>query len=299
MNTPPTVHVLHNDWDAYCLLDSGNRQKLERFGDYVVVRSEPKAWWKPALPERDWKKAVATHKEAGGWQFSPKAPRTWQLNYGDTLRFEARLTEGSKHLGVFSEQSAHWKWIEALGKKTRGEPKKALNLFGYTGAATLVAAKAGFAVTHVDASRPAISWARHNQTLSGLGNAPIRWILDDALKFLRREVRRGNRYDLVMLDPPSFGRGPSGEVWKVEVMLPELLELCRQVFSEQPLAMIMTLYSLEASPIMLGNLLRQTTEGLKGEVSIGELALKPEAPEIPAQPNWLPLSLWARWENGV
>lgn len=294
MSQTPDIEVLFSQWDAYALLDSGNRKKLERFGPHTVVRGEPKAWWRPSLPAAEWAKAVAVHDDDRGWNFSPKSPRSWELKWKN-LSFEAKLMEGSKHLGVFPEQSPHWEWIEALGKRFPKGEKKALNLFGYTGAATLVAANAGFAVTHVDASRPAVTWARANQANSGMEQAPIRWILDDALKFVRREVRRGNRYDLILMDPPSFGRGPSGEVWKVEIQFPELLELCRQCLSERPVGVAMTLYSLEASSLMLGNLMRECMREHAGTVRTGELALRPEAGENGAK-NWLPLSLWSRWE---
>lgn len=180
-------------------------------------------------------------------------------------------------------------------------PLRLLNLFGYTGVASLAAAAAGFAVTHVDASKPAIAWGRHNQSLSNLDDAPIRWILDDALKFLRREIRRGIRYDAIVLDPPSYGRGPNGELWKVETRLPELLALCRQALAENPRFILLTLYNLEASPLMLANLLDQTTRGLPGDISRGELALMPNPEPGSLHPaeslHPLPLSLWARWQS--
>ncbi len=290
MNPSPAIELLSSQWDAYALIDSGNRKKLERFGPHWVVRGEPKAWWKPTLDAGQWAKAVAVHDDDRGWKFSANAPRSWQMQWNG-ISFEAKLLEGSKHLGIFPEQSPHWEWIAKLGaKQPRGE-KKALNLFGYTGAATLAAAKAGFAATHVDASRPAVTWARANQERSGMSQEPIRWILDDALKFMRREVRRGTRYDLIMMDPPSFGRGPNGEVWKVEVQFPELLELCRQCLSDKPVGVAMTLYSLEASSLMLGNLMRETMRAHDGKITAGELALAPQSGE-----NLLPLSLWSRWE---
>ena len=292
MSEIPTIEVLSSQWDEYALIDSGNRKKLERFGPYRVVRGEPKAWWKPSLSADHWEKAVAVHDDDRGWKFSAGAPRAWKMKWNG-LSFEARLMEGSKHLGIFPEQSPHWEWIAQLGRTWGQEGKKALNLFGYTGAATLAAAKAGFAVTHVDASRPAIAWARANQESSGLGRAPIRWILDDALKFVRREVRRGNRYDLIMMDPPSFGRGPNKEVWKVEVQFPELLELCRQCLSPTPVGVAMTLYSLEASSLMLGNLMQEAMREHPGKISVGELALTPQNGG-----HLLPLSLWSRWEAG-
>ena len=211
------IDVLKSDWRGYELLDSGDRLKLERFGDAVVVRSEPKAWWKPSRPDL-WKSADARYfddeKKDARWVFNKKisAPvMDW-----DGIKFRTKFMDGTKHLGVFPEQSPHWKFIAESGAKFAGGRKpKLLNLFGYTGAATLAAAKGGFAVAHVDASKPSVDWARKNQSESGLADAPIRWIVDDALKFARREARRGVSYEAIVLDPPAFGRGPKNELWKL------------------------------------------------------------------------------------
>jgi len=300
----PHIQILASDWSDYALLDSGRRRKLERFGAQTIIRSEPKAWWEPALPESEWARAQAVHVDDDRWQLAPGAVREWTMRWRD-LTLQTKLTDASKHLGVFPEQSPHWEFIQAgsgeqgAGSKRTlalagGEPPKLLNLFGYTGVATLAAAAAGFAVTHVDASKPAVAWARHNQKLSGLDEAPIRWILDDAVKFVRREIRRGVRYDALALDPPSFGRGPAGEIWKVETGLPELLALCREALVEKPRFVLLTLYNLEASSLMLGNVLEQMMRGQPGRISIGELALAARAPGA----RLLPLSLWGRWEGG-
>jgi len=293
----PTINVLASEWKDYALLDTGRRKKLERFGAQVIVRSEPKAWWEPALPDAEWAKAQAVHINDDRWELAPGAVREWTMRWRE-ITAQAKLTDASKHLGVFPEQSPHWEFIQAHGKKMMvgrnpAERPRMLNLFGYTGMASLAAAAAGFAVTHVDASKPSVNWARHNQKLSGLEDAPIRWILDDAVKFVRREVKRGVRYDALALDPPSFGRGPAGEVWKVEFGLPELLALCREALTDQPSFVLLTLYNLEASSLMLANLLEQMMRGAPGQVSIGELALAAEAPGA----RLLPLSLWARWEG--
>jgi 23S rRNA (cytosine1962-C5)-methyltransferase len=289
--TPIEIKVLCSQWDGYALLDSGRRRKLERFGSHVLVRSEPKAWWEPALPDAEWALAHAVYEDDRDWRIKPGIHREWSMHWRE-LALQARLTDASKHVGVFPEQSPHLEFIQWQGHRLMGKKLNLLNLFSYTGVSTLAAASAGFSVTHVDASKPAVAWARHNQELSGLTRAPIRWILDDALKFVRREVRRGVRYDALVLDPPSFGRGPAGEVWKVETNLPELLALCRQALVEKPLFVLLTLYNLEASSLMLGNLLRQMMHGMPGRLSIGELALAAENPVG----RLLPLSLWGRWE---
>ncbi len=288
----PEIKILTSDWGEYALLDTGRRRKLERFGSQVISRGEPKAWWEPALPSSEWAKAQAIHEEDRPWNIAPGGLREWTMRWRE-LTLQARISDTSKHLGVFPEQSPHWGYIQAQARKTKGEQPKLLNLFGYTGVASLAAAAAGFAVTHVDASKPAVTWARHNQKLSGLDNAPIRWIIDDAAKFVRREVRRGVRYDALALDPPSFGRGPDGEIWKVEVGLTELLALCREVLVERPRFVLLTMYNLEASSLMLGNIVEQMMRGTPGHTSIGELALAASAPGA----RLLPLSLWARWES--
>lgn len=283
-----SITVLSSSWKEYELIDSGNRKKLERFGPMVLVRTEPKAWWEPALPTSEWSKAHAVHDDTK-WIFHRKTNREWIMAF-QSLAFQARLTDGSKHVGIFPEQSPHWEWITA---KAKGKKHPSLlNLFGYTGAASLVAAKAGCVVTHVDASKPAITWGKANQELSGMQDVLIRWLLDDALKFSAREIRRGKTYDAIILDPPSFGRGPKNEVWKAERQLTELLSVCRQLLSPSPVFLILTMYNLEASSLMLGNILEDTMSGLKGRVHVGELAL-PHA----SSSKMLPLSIFGRWEQ--
>jgi 23S rRNA (cytosine1962-C5)-methyltransferase len=286
-----TITVLHDDWQEYSLLDSGHRRKLERFGSTVVVRSEPKAWWSPDLPRQQWDGAGAVCDEAGTWRVDRDQSREWPLAF-DGLTLQARLADSSRHVGVFPEQSAHWRWIRGRTPLPSGARPALLSLFGYTGVATLVAASCGFAVTHVDASKPALAWARRNQALSGLEDAPIRWILDDALKFVKRELRRGHRYDAMILDPPSFGRGPSGEVWKVEAALPELLDLCRGILSSEVRFFILTLYNLDASALMVGNLMAETFGDRAGALEVGELTLRHAHSS-----KLLPLALFGRWER--
>ncbi len=291
MNGLPQIEVLTSNWSEYELLDSGDRRKLERFGSLIVIRSEQKAWWKPARPQSEWSRAVAIHEDNGNWTLRKPMPREWRMRL-DGLTLEARFLETSKHVGVFPEQSPHWDWIRKHAPARNAQPApRLLNLFGYTGVASLVAAQAGFAVTHVDAAKPAINWGRYNQQLSGMETKPIRWILEDAVKYVNREIRRESRYEAILLDPPSFGRGPNREVWKVEKQLTELLDICRRVLSDRPLFIILTAYNLEASSLMLGNLLSDTMRDRPGRVSVGELALRHSH-----STRLLPLSLFARWQ---
>jgi len=288
------LQVLFSDFDGYELLDTGDRLKLERFGTCVTVRSEPKAWWKKQRPEL-WKSADCRYfddeKKSAHWEFFKKISAP--IIPCGKIKFCTKFMEGSKHIGVFPEQKPHWDFIAAAASKFQGSgAPKLLNLFGYTGAATLVAAEAGYAVTHVDASKPSVEWARKNQVVSGLDSAPIRWIVDDALKFAKRQERRGSKYDAIVLDPPAFGRGPKGELWKLEKMLPELLEACKNILSAKPLFVLMTLYSIDASPIMAANMLDEYFGKIPNcKVNAGELALKPRNGSYS-----LPLSLWARAE---
>ena len=286
----PRIRTALGGMEGYSLVDSGNRFKLERFGEVTVIRGEPKAWWKPALGEKEWDRAQAIHEEGQGWRVAKGCPREWTLAEGE-LRFRLRLSDTSKHLGVFPEQSPHWRAIRRAGRG--GGEKRLLNLFGYTGAASLVAARAGWKVTHVDASKPATAWARENQRRSGMEEAPIRWIVEDAAKYVRREIRRGSRYEAVLLDPPAFGRGPTGQVWKVEWHLAELLELVAQVLSAEARLVVLTTYNIEASSLMLGNLLEEAMTGRGGRVETGELMLE----ERGAGGRALPLSIFARWER--
>lgn len=285
------IQVLYNTWPEYELLDSGGRQKLERFGPYVIVRSEPKAWWQPERSAAEWQQAVAVYTDEEQWTFRQPVPHEWLVHF-DQLTLLAKFTEMSKHVGIFPEQSSHWTWIQDKARQVRRRPLQLLNLFGYTGVASLIAAKAGFAVTHVDASKPALAWAKKNQQLSGLQQAPIRWILDDATKFVKREVNRHKRYDAILLDPPSFGRGPKGEVWKIDRHLPQLLEQCRHVLSEQPLFIIVTMYAIEASALIIGNLLDEMMRVCRGSIQVGELVLSQQQAG-----KKLPMAIFGRWES--
>jgi|CXWL01.1.fsa_nt_gi 23S rRNA (cytosine1962-C5)-methyltransferase len=225
-------HLTTLPWSDYELLDSGENMKLERFGEVVVARPETQALWKKQAPEL-WSSAHAVfafRDKRGGWEVKKPAPESWELTWGET-KFSAQLT-GFKHTGVFPEQVPNWEWSAEQIKKL--ENPKVLNLFGYTGIASIVAAQAGAQVTHVDASKQSLDWAHDNARRSGVGEDRIRWILDDALAFVKREVRRGASYDGIILDPPAFGRGAKGEVWKIEEALPELLASLKQIFRDKP-----------------------------------------------------------------
>ena len=281
-------------WSDYELLDSGDGLKLERFGAYTFIRPEVQAMWRRALPESNWSSADAvfqpTSEESGGhWMLKKKIPERWEMKY-DLIRFWAMTTPG-RHLGVFPETASHWDFMADSVRKA-DRPVKVLNLFGYTGLASLVAAEAGAQVTHVDASKKSVTWARENQSLSGLNDKPIRWIVDDALKFVQRESRRGAQYDGIILDPPKFGRGPKGEVWEVYKSLPNLLELCRAVLSDKPLFLIITVYAVKASAIHLGQALQDVMSKSKGSVESGELVTREKSAR-----RLLSQAVFARWSS--
>lgn len=299
-----TIPVLTPEWPDYELIDSGNSRKLERFGAWRIVRHEPKAWWNPVLPESEWKKAHASQDEEGRLTISPKLPPAWPLKLdlpnGRAITLEARVSETSRHIGLFPEQAPHWRLLAEvaarhIARNPGGPQPKLLNLFGYTGAASLAAQASGFAATHVDASRPAIAWAKRNQELSQLSANPVRFLLDDVSKFVAREKRRGNTYQAILLDPPSFGRGPNREVWKVEGMIRDLLLDIRTLLAPDAELLLLTMYNIEASALMLGNLLDDTLRGLPGSTLVGELAVPHTAPG--AEARLLPRSLFARWER--
>lgn len=287
------VHIVCDEWKEYELLDSGNRQKLERFGKYLLIRDEPRAWWRPELPESEWKKAVAYHAvdEFSSWVFHVKnLPHEWMLRY-ENLTLQARFPTSSKHVGVFPEKLPHWQWMRDVIRRSGRRDLNVLNMFAYTGVASLVAAAEGCRVTHVDSAKGVVTWAKENQRLSGLENRPIRWIVDDAFKFVQREGRRGNKYDAILFDPPSFGRGPKGEIWKLEEQLAEMLDGCRQILSDQPVLILITLYSIEQSAMLIGNVLQDMMQGFRGQITVGELALKPKNSE-----KRLSLSIFGQWE---
>lgn len=280
--------------ENYALIDSGNGLKLERYGNLRIIRPEGQALWQPALSEKDWQDVDAiftgnTDEEGmGRWNF-PKLPlgETWPLSW-DGMSFLGRFTS-FRHVGVFPEQDAHWRFMEELIKKAN-RPVKVLNLFGYTGLASLIAARAGAEVTHVDASKKAILWAKENQEVAQLTDRPIRWICDDAMKFVEREGRRGKHYDIILLDPPAYGRGPHGEVWQLFDHLPEMVKGCRAILSDNPIAVILTAYSIRASFFAIHELMRDEFTGLGGLIESGELILREEKAK-----RALSTSLFSRW----
>lgn len=278
----------------YTLIDSGNGRKLEQYGPYVIERPEGQAIWLPSLPASDWAKADAifsgnTDEEGmGRWIFPKHAlGETWETSH-DGMAFLGRFTS-FRHVGVFPEQAAHWSFMERLIKDAK-RPVKVLNLFGYTGVASLLAARAGAEVTHVDASKKAIGWARENQALAGLQSKPIRWIVDDAMKFVLREARRGSTYDIILLDPPAYGRGPAGEIWQLFEHLPEMVDACRSILSPDPLAMVLTAYSIRSSFFAIHELVRDRFTGMGGTVESGELILREQHAR-----RALSTSLFSRW----
>ncbi|UZD70040.1 class I SAM-dependent rRNA methyltransferase [Brucella sp. JSBI001] len=285
----------------YALLDSGNGLKLEQYGPYRIVRPEGQAIWLPSLPQKEWDQADAvftgnTDEEGmGRWAF-PKVPlgETWPMQH-DGISFHGRFTS-FRHVGVFPEQAAHWSYMDGLirdGVKS-GRSVKVLNLFGYTGVASLVAARAGAEVTHVDASKKAILWARENQEMAGLSDKPIRWICEDAMKFVQREERRGSFYDIILLDPPAYGRGPSGEVWQLFEHLPAMVDTCRSILTPKPLAVILTAYSIRASFFAIHELMRDRFTGLGGTVESGELILRERSADQSGG-RALSTSMFSRW----
>jgi len=311
MEKLPTFSILESSqWNDYELLDSGDGLKLERFGPYTFIRPEVQAMWPRKGSEGDWNSADAvfhpTNEESGGhWMLKKKVPERWEMRYPLTsgpfldggaegvrgIRFWAMTTPG-RHLGVFPEAASHWDFI-AASVRTAGRPVKVLNLFGYTGLASLIAAEAGAHVTHVDASKKSVTWARENQSLSGLSEKPIRWIVDDALKFVQRESRRGSRYDGIILDPPKFGRGPKGEVWEVYKSLPLLLDVCREVLTDKPLFLVVTIYAVKSSAIHLCQLLQDVVPDVKGSrFECGELVTREKSAG-----RLLSQAVFARWSN--
>ncbi|HPN84299.1 MAG TPA: class I SAM-dependent methyltransferase [Victivallales bacterium] len=264
-----TIKVKFSECDNYSLLDSGDGMKLENFAGVRIIRPEPKAWWKKDLPDSEWGQASASFDtKTGKWNVKKGQERSWRM---DLLGFkmELRLNDNSKHVGIFPEQDPHWSLIKVHGSKGRS----LLNIFGYTGAATLAALSSGFSVTHVDASLPSLSWAKKNLEISGMSSFPVRWILDDAVKFVRREIRRGKKYDAIILDPPAFGRGPKGEIWKMEASIKEFLCDVSSLLSDDPLFIILTIYNIEASSLMPANIFVDIFGDLMS-VDCGELAIK-------------------------
>jgi 23S rRNA (cytosine1962-C5)-methyltransferase len=279
--------------DDYELLDSGDGRKLERFGRIVLARPCAQAVWKPSLPEEAWARADAAFDRADGnrWHNRGALPAEWTVRAAG-IAFRLSGTDFG-HLGIFPEQREQWAWIRetvARARATRRDPVQVLNLFAYSGGSTLAAALGGAAVCHLDASKGMVQWARDNARLNGLEDRPIRWIADDAHTFLCREARRGRRYDAVILDPPTFGRGQGNELYKIEKDLPETLRLCRELLTPDPLFVLLSAHTPGYSPVVLRNVLGQAVRGLGGALACGELLLTGAEGVPPA-----PCGAFARW----
>lgn len=270
-------------WDDYALLDSGNGKRLEKFGQYALSRPDPQCIWKPLLPQAEWGKADAVFND--GWKKRSGMPEKWLVTWKD-LKFWVKLSP-FKHTGVFPEQAVHWEFIQQNTKPGAN----ILNLFGYTGISSLAAAQAGAKVTHVDASYPTIGWAKENQLASGLQEKPIRWILDDCLKFCERELKRGVKYDGIIMDPPIYGHDPKGKIWKFEESFPKLMEVASKLLSDKPLFFIVNAYAISASGIMLENVLCDYLKDSNGEIESGELVLEEKSGRL------LSTGIFARWKQ--
>lgn len=261
-------------WKDYELLDTSDGERLERWGQYVLRRPDPQIIWKNTATHRLWKKADAVYSRSakGGGEWSKNTlPEQWTISYGD-LKFNLKPM-GFKHTGLFPEQAANWDWFSGLIKNS-GRPIKVLNLFAYTGGATLAAAAAGASVVHVDASKGMVAQAKLNAQSSGLGDAPIRYIVDDCKKFVEREIRRGNKYDAIIMDPPSYGRGPSGEIWKIEDSVHELVSLTATLLSDEPLFFLINSYTTGLSPAAMQYILGLCVAGKHGgQIEAQELGL--------------------------
>ena len=278
----------------YELLDSGNGRKLERFGDVVLSRPDPQALWTPSMSEEKWNEADAYFMRKGNsteWKLNNKnMPEEWTVNLGD-ISFWIKPTS-FKHTGVFPEQLSNWKWMSEVISNSKTKEIKVLNLFGYTGGASMACAKAGAHVTHVDGSKASVGWAKDNAKLSGLEDAPIRFLIDDARAFVAREIRRGNTYHGIVMDPPSFGYGPKDEPWKIEEHLRELLELVSSVLDKDALFVVLNGYASGFSSISYLNMLMPVVQGEKGVFERGELAI-----EASSDGRLLPAGIFARWKS--
>jgi 23S rRNA (cytosine1962-C5)-methyltransferase len=294
MRTPSPLHLIETaGFPDYALIDSGAGRKLERFGEVVVDRPEPQALWTPRHPRRDWDNADAVFageddEEKGRWRTMKPVPESWPVKLSGVTML-CRLAS-FRHLGLFPEQLPHWEWMLKRLSEVRDEPPRVLNLFAYTGAASLLAASAGAQVTHVDASKKAIAWAKENQAASKLGSAPIRWILEDAQKFVAREVRRGKTYHVLLVDPPKFGRGPEGEVWDLFTGLPPLMKDCARLLAPSQASLVVTMYAIRASSLAFDQLCREVLSARGGRFESGELAIREQGGA-----RALPTSLFTRW----
>ena len=282
-----------DNWKDYEVLDTSGGEKLERWGDYILVRPDPQVIWNTPHEHPGWKKENAhyhrSQKGGGEWEFI-SLPDEWSIRYGN-LRFHLKPFS-FKHTGLFPEQAVNWDWFSGLIAGA-GRPVKVLNLFAYTGGATVSAAAAGAQVTHVDASKGMVAWAKENAASSGLSDAPIRWLVDDCVKFVEREIRRGNKYDGIIMDPPSYGRGPKGEIWKIEESIWPFVELCTRLLSDDPLFFLINSYTTGLQPAVLSYMLNLAVQKqFGGRVEAQEIGL-------PVSGNGLVLPCGAsgRWQR--
>ncbi len=284
---------LADKWKDYEVIDTAGGEKLERWGDYLLIRPDPQVIWDTPKNDRRWKNWNGHYhrssKGGGEWEFR-KLPEQWSIRYKD-LTFHLKPFS-FKHTGLFPEQAVNWDWFGALIRAavSEGRPVKVLNLFAYTGGATLAAAAAGAAVTHVDASKGMVGWAKENAAASGLGDRPVRWLVDDCTKFVEREIRRGSRYDAIIMDPPSYGRGPKGEIWKIEDCIYPMVSLAAQLLSDSPLFFLLNSYTTGLAPAVLTYLLSLALHGRGGKVESQEIGLPVSAPGL-----ILPCGASGRW----
>lgn len=280
-----------DNWKDYEVLDCSQGEKLERWGDYLLIRPDPQVIWDTPKTLKGWRKCNAHYhrsKKGGGeWEFFD-LPSQWAIHYRD-LTFNLKPFS-FKHTGLFPEQAANWDWFSEKIRQTE-RPVKVLNLFAYTGGATLAAAAAGAAVTHVDASKGMVTWAKENAVSSGLKDAPIRWLVDDCTKFVEREIRRGNHYDAIIMDPPSYGRGPKGEIWKIEDSIHPFIKLCTKLLSDQPLFFLVNSYTTGLAPAVLTYMLSTELKDFGGHVESQEIALP-----VTSSGLFLPCGASGRWE---
>ena len=286
-------------WNDYEVLDTSAGEKLERWGDYILVRPDPQVIWNTPHKVREWKQKnghyYRSNKGGGQWEFFD-LPEQWEISYGN-LKFHLKPFH-FKHTGLFPEQAVNWEWsgnlIREAKKKNPGKEIKGLNLFAYTGGATVACADAGAAVTHVDASKGMVTWAKENAAASGLANAPIRYLVDDCVKFVEREIRRGNHYDAIIMDPPSYGRGPKGEIWKIEEKIFPLVQLCTKVLADRPLFFLINSYTTGLQPAVLSYMLNlELKSRFGGTVEADEIGL----PVRGKQGLVLPCGASGRWSR--
>ena len=285
---------LANKWKDYEILDMANGEKLERWGNIVLIRPDPQIIWKEKIFPKEWKKANASYHRSktggGSWKYASNLPKSWKIKYRD-LTFNIKPM-GFKHTGLFPEQAANWDWMMDKIKKEKREIK-VLNLFAYTGGATVACLAAGASVCHVDSSKGMVLWAKENVIASGLEKKPVRYIIDDVVKFVNREIRRGNKYDAIIMDPPSYGRGTKGEVWQFENNIDDLVKLCMQVLSENALFFLINSYTTGISSTVLENILRiNMDKKQKGQFSSGEIGLPMTNSKL-----ILPCGIYGRWEK--